>query len=322
MLKSNKLRKIIAIIAAVALLVSFGGCGKKNETVSYDADGEIPESITIFCNLGSKPQAAGLSDFNEVMSFQLMEELTGCKVEWIHPPSTAIGEKFNLMIASGEYPDGIVYDWSNVAGGVTSFVDDEVIIPLTDIIEDAMPNYISYLNENPEIKKQCVDDNGNFITVPFIRKDKELNVYLGPQIRTDWLKKLGLEVPKTTDDFYNVLKAFKEGDPNGNGKNDEIPMSGIAFDNAGFGIGNLMWAFGTTYGFHLKNDKVTYGPVEKEFKDGLTYITKLYEEGLIDRDYLLNDNQRLKENVITDQVGFVFAFQPTGYHDAMNDAKR
>lgn len=321
-MRNSKLKKITAIIAAVAILVSFSGCGKKNETVTYDPDGEIPESMTIFCNLGAKPQAAGISDFNEVMSFQLMEELTGCKVEWIHPPSTAIGEKFNLMIASGEYPDAIVYDWSNVAGGVTSFVDDDVIISLTDIIEDAMPNYISYLNENPDIKKQCINDDGDYITVPFIRKDKELNIYLGPQIRTDWLEKLGLDVPKTTDDFYNVLKAFKTGDPNGNGKADEIPMSGIAFDNSGFGIGNLMWAFGTTYDFHLKDGKVTYGPVEKEFKDGLSYITKLYKEGLIDRDYLLNDNQRLKEKVITDQVGFVFAFQPTGYYDAMNDGKK
>lgn len=322
MTKSSRWKKTAALAAAAGMLLSCAGCGKEKKTVTYDLDGEIPESMTIFCNLGSKPQAAGAQNFNEVMSFKLMEELTGCKVEWIHPPSTAIGEKFNLMVASGEYPDAIVYDWSAAAGGVTSFVDDEVIISLTDIIEDAMPNYISYLNENPEIKKQCINDDGDFITVPFIRKDKELNIYLGPQIRTDWLEKLGLDVPKTTDDFYKVLKAFKTGDPNGNGKADEIPMSGIAFDNSGFGIGNLMWAFGTTYDFCLKDGKVTYGPVEKEFKEGLSYITKLYKEGLIDRDYLLNDNQRLKKKVITDQVGFVFAFQPTGYYDAMYDGKR
>ena len=191
------------------------------------------------------------------------------------------------MIASGEYPDAIVYNWSGVNGGIESFVEDGVIYDLTPYIETCMPNFSKLLEEHPEIKKDVMTDDGRILTIPYVRLDKELCVYQGPLVRRDWLDKLGLEEPTTPAELKTVLKAFRDKDANGNGKPDET-LGGIGFDNAQ-GIGCLLWAFGTTWDFHLKDGKVVYGPVTKEFRDGVEYIADLYKEGLIDPDYLIDE---------------------------------
>ena len=137
----------------------------------------------------------------------------------------------------------------------------------------------------------------------------------------DWLEKLGLDVPKTPEDLYNILKAFKEKDPNGNGENDEIPMSGVSF-TGGHGIGNLIWMFGSTMDIYVEDGKVKYGVLEDKFEEGLRYIVKLFEEGLIDPDYLLNDRSKMDNKFMNNKVGFIYSLQPGNFYKNMNDGTR
>jgi putative aldouronate transport system substrate-binding protein len=111
-----------------------------------------------------------------------------------------------------------------------------------------------------------------------------------------WLDKLGLEIPKTTDEYYNVLKAFKEQDPNGNGEADEIPLTGA---------GALVW--NGTYDAYFMNPfqlnpvtrmvlndgkvDVTYN--KPEWKEGLAYLHKLQSEGLLDANSFTQDLDQL-----------------------------
>ena len=316
------MKTVTRVLAALMLCAVTAGCGGEKQAVRQ-GDGEMPKELTIFAGMGASPTKAGASSNNDISSFRLMEQMTGCHIEWIHPSSAAFEEKFNLLITSGNLPDAIVANWRDISGGVNTYVEDEIILDLTDLVKKNMPNFWGYLEENPEVKKQVTDADGRILYIPFIRKDKELNIYQGPQIRYDWLTKLGLDVPKTTDDLYNVLKAFKERDPNGNGQADEIPMTGIDFDDTTNGIGNLLWAFGTTYDFYVDGGKVKYGPMEPEFEEGLRYITRLYSEGLIDTDYLLNDRQKMDSKVLNDRSGFLFAMQPTKYCSSeLNDGEK
>lgn len=320
----KKWKHIVAGIIAAAAVIGCAGCGRESggQSSNVNLEGEIPQSLNIFCNIGPNLSAAGGKSFNDCLTFQLLEEKTGCHVEWDHPASGASQERFNLMIASGTLPDAIVYSWGTVNGGTQSYVDDGVIVDLTPYIETCMPNFYKFMNEHPELKKDIVDDNGNIHTIPYIRRDKELCVYQGTRIRKDWLEKLNLEVPTTADELYEVLKAFKTQDPNGNGEADEVPMDGVKFEDNGQGIGNLLWAFGTTYDFHLKDGEVVYGPMLDEFKDGLEYITKLYSEGLIDTDYLTDDRAKMDAKWTQDTVGFGFGYQPSTYYTSMNDGTR
>ncbi len=321
--RNDKMKKKICSVLVAASLLVCAGCTDKTANKNVEkGSGEMPESISIFCEMGGYALKAGATDNNGILGFQEMEKKTGCHIDWVHPTTGAAEEKFNLMIASGKLPDMIVWHWWDVSGGAQSFADDGVIIPLTDMVEEYMPNLTKFLNENPDVKKQIVADDGEIYYVPIIRKDKQLKVFEGPQIRMDWLEKLGLDVPTTPEQLYETLKAFKEKDPNGNGERDEIPMSGVGFNNEAFGIGNLLWGFGTNYDFYIKDGKVTYPLLESEFDEGLAYITKLYKENLIDSDYLLNDRDKMDSKVMSNKTGFVYSMQPGMYYNNINDGTR
>lgn len=320
--KMQKVKAAAAGIAAVMAFTCLSGCSGGKQSAKVDLDGEIPKELSIFSTLGANVSSAGGSSFNDTTTFQLLEEKTGCHVEWQHPAAGAEKERFNMMIASGEYPDAIVYNWTDVNGGIDSYVDDGVIVDLTPYIEECMPNFSELLSENPEFKKSVMTDDGKILAIPYIRKDKQLCIYQGTLIRQDWLDKLGLEAPTTPEELEKVLMAFKTQDPNGNGKADEIPWSAAyGFDNV-MGIGPVLWAFNTTYDFHLKDGKVVYGPTTDAFKEGITYLARLYSEGLIDPDYLTNDRAKMDAKYTSDISGFGFGFQPSTYYSSMNDGKR
>ena len=319
----KKMKRIMLLGLAVVMLVSFSACKKDEQTSASDyGNGEIPEKLTIYSAIGPHSLKAGVKDNNDTLYFQLMEELTGCHVEWIHPAAGAEAEKFNLIIASGNLPDMMVALWRNVQGGAKTYADDGVILPLKNLVDEYMPNLSAYNKENPEVVKQYMNDDGEIYYIPFIRKDEQLKIFQGPQIRQDWLEKLGLEMPKTPDDLYNVLKAFKTQDPNGNGKADEIPMSGVKFEDTSQAIGKLLWMFGTTNDFYIENGQVKYGVMEDSFEEGLRYIVKLFNEGLIDKDYLLNDRDKMDNKFMNDRVGFVYSLQPTNYYNNMSESGR
>lgn len=317
----KRLRKVATGIVAILTISACVGCGNNQDT-KIGNNGEYPSELTIFSNIGGNLSGAGGTDFNDCMTFQLLEEKTGTHIEWQHPAAAAAAERFNVMIASGNYPDCIVYNWPNVKGGAQSYVDDGIIVDLTDYVEKCMPNFSKLLKENPDFKREVVTDDGKILSIPYIRLDKELCTYQGQVIREDWLEKLNLDVPKNTDELYRVLKAFKTQDPNGNGEADEIPMGGVGLDNQ-IGIGPLLWSFGTTYGFHLDEEgQVVYGPITDQFQKGLEYIAKLYSEGLIDVDYLLDDRSKYDAKFTNNSVGFGFGYQPSTYYSVMNDGER
>src|SRR5690606_26912925 len=129
----------------------------------------------------------------------------------------------NLMIASGQLPDVIEYGWATAPKGADSLIKEGRIIRLNELIAEHAPNLTKVLDENPEYRKLVTTDEGNIYVMPFLLGDPSLSVVHGPIIREDWLKKVGLEQPKTIADWEAMLTAFRDGDPNGNGQKDEIP---------------------------------------------------------------------------------------------------
>lgn len=300
-----KIKKVISVALCTAIIFSLCGCGNK---AGSGNNGNL-ETISVFCNRSGSLQDE-MVDYNNVTSFQEMEKLTRVKVEWILPPSSGFEEKFNLLIASGKYPDVIVADWKN--RGVEKYLSDGVIVSLSDY-EAEMPNLTAYTKAHPEFAKDYVTESGKILYAPFIREDLSLNIFYGPLMRQDWLDKLGLEVPKNADELYTVLKAFKERDPNGNGVADEIPMSGLGAST----ITYLLNMFDTTNGFYVVDGQVKYGLLENNFTEGMTYIRKLYAEGLIDPDYIFQDRAKMDGKMTNHKLGFMYSFQPTTIANTM-----
>lgn len=339
------MKKYVALLLALTLILSLlSGCNTDPKETQGTTAGttatngptaastdpvveEIPypEKVSVWTNLGANQQAFGMTSNDEAYFCKYWEEKTGTDIEWIDISGGTKDEKFTLMIAGGEpYPDAIVYKWPSVEGGPELYYEDGIIVDLAEYIPECMPNLNAFLDAHPTIRSRITNNEGQILYLPTMRDDTELLTYQGPSIRGDWLEKLELEVPKTTEDLYNVLKAFKEKDPNGNGEADEIPMSGVLFANNAFGIGNLAWAFDTHWDLYVEDGKVVYGPAEAKFEEALAYIAKLYSEGLIDVDYLLNDRNGMESKAFADRVGFHYNYQNTKYgtNTDFNDGTR
>ncbi|UUZ82242.1 extracellular solute-binding protein [Paenibacillus sp. P26] len=171
---------------------------KTDKTLSYW--GELPGNLT-----GVKSQ------HGDVPFFQEWQKQTGVKLKFTTAPTNQGKEALNVMLASGDLPDMIEYDFLGAfPGGPEKAIKDGYILKLNDVIDKYAPNLKKYLKEHPEIDKMVKTDNGGYYAFPFLRGDPALQVYQGPIIRKDWLDELGLPIPETIDDWYTTLKAFKE----------------------------------------------------------------------------------------------------------------
>lgn len=300
-MKKRYLFLTVGVIGSMLL----SGCGGNNAADKDMAPMEFPleEQVTLdyWAPMDSKA-AQTVQSYGELTAYQELERLTNVKINFIHPAVGNENEAFGLLVASASYPDMIYNNWKTVTGGATKYVEDGVIYPFTEQLETLTPNYNRLLQETEGLKKEVQTDDGRVYIFSATKIDPKLKMTGGLIIRRDWLDKLNLSVPETPEEWYTVLKAFKEQDPNGNGVADEIPFTARKFN----GLTKFNSAFGVNDTFYQKDDKVLYGPIQPEFKEYLTFLHNLYAEGLIDSDYLINDNKQFDTKVLTNTAG---AFQ-------------
>ncbi|HET7616456.1 MAG TPA: extracellular solute-binding protein, partial [Bacillales bacterium] len=118
-----------------------------------------------------------------------------------------------------------------------------------------------------------------------------------------WLEKLGLQQPKTLEDFYHVLKAFKDKDPDGNGKNDTygLTLSGL------YDIQPFMSAYGVKNKYVIENGKRTIPYSTEKAVPVYEWLNKLYEEGILDPKFATNETADERNLFLSDKVGmFVY----------------
>lgn len=317
--------KFLAIILAVSMSFSVCACGNgiineketsesqsitvsSSETVSTTESepGEVtypivdkPMTLTWFHPLMNSNV---ISSMDEQYCWQEIQNVTGIDIEWVHPAVGTEKESINIAIASRDLPDIITWTWNSQTGGAAKMIEDEVILPLNEY-EEYMPNYMAWLEENELANKSSRLDDGTLYGFSHIIADESVTVTGGFMLRKDWLDKLDLDVPSTIDEWYTVLKAFKEKDPNGNGIQDEIPF----VCNKGAHFVHMATAFGVRNGFYVDEEgQVHYGPIEEEYREFLETMSKWYAEGLIDPEYVTNDTKNVNAKVLSDQAGSLY----------------
>lgn len=295
------MKKLIAVIMALALVMS---CGAFAETVMPIS--EEGTSLSIFVQLADKA-AATLTSLDENLTMQYYEKLSGVDIEWQHPSNAnTIGEAVNILLASGDLPD-IVYNLTYGTENLDTLIENEMILDLTDLIPQYAPNLNKILEENPELRAQVTTYDGHIAMMPGLRLDESTRYFESLIIRDDWLKKLGLEMPTTIEEWYNVLSAIKNGDPNGNGEADELPF--VANTNEEMGVYRLssLWGFNgcfyKQYATSIRDGKIIFAVDAPEFDAWVAEMAKWYEEGLIDSEYVSTDATSWKEKVLTDRAG-------------------
>lgn len=306
-----RLKKALSLVLGSAILIAtLTGCGSADDTSSTPTSNATESSsITSSSSTDSSDTATGegttltiglvqntlTTDYEDNYLTNLIEESTGVNLEFFFFPSdsTEAKQKFSMMVAGGEkLPDIVCLSLSDIER--YNYGSGGYFIPLNDYMENDAENWNIMMDTwaTPEQKANLLRDaysfDGNMYVFPTFYCDPADAVALYMSINQTWLDNLGLEVPTTTDELYNVLKAFKEQDANGNGDpNDEIPMmghTGWQGDVSTFLMNSFTYyAFNGDFGYQLtaENGQLSAPFVTDEFREGLRFIRKLVEEGLL-----------------------------------------
>ncbi|MGP6146490.1 hypothetical protein [Jeotgalibaca sp. A122] len=286
-MKNHKkyLARSVMLGATAFTLVACVPKAEGNQTSEVGSDSEGKTDVTIFMPVMSYESDPN-SETNELT--QYVEEEFGLNINFETVNQAAAKEKRQLSLASGDFPDAYwVINWLDPITKVEAqkYGQEGVFIRLNDLIDEHMPNLKKLMEELPYLEKGITSPDGNIYALPPINEAYHSSRYGKVWINTEWLDNLGLEMPATTEEFRTVLQAFKNDDPNGNGIQDEIPLSGepgqLGNDPSIF----LMNAFLPNNGkdfINVKNGTLELAPMQEEWKEGLKYINSLYQEGLID----------------------------------------
>ncbi|TJY42325.1 extracellular solute-binding protein [Cohnella pontilimi] len=314
--------KRTAMIATIAAGLTLAGCnsgsGDKKEagpTASASTENAVNESgfplvkdkitLKMFTRI-----APSNGPFKDMPVFQDYEKMTNVHVEFTEAPTDGFQEKKNLLFASNELPDA-VYRSGLTPLEATRYGAAGQLIPLEGLIEKYAPNLKALMDQNPEIRASITTPEGHIYAIPGIvtlnaaRTDKKW-------INQAWLKKLNLKVPETTDELYETLKAFRDKDPNGNGKQDELPMTARAgVPGQGIPVVNIMsGSFGLDqqlgYNINLVNDKVEIWMGSDKYKELLMYLNKLYKEKLLDPEVFSQKEAQYLAKQASGNTGFFF----------------
>lgn len=272
------------------------GCSDKKEdaaAASGSASPNTPEvrrdiSVMLY-DRGRVPADQGTIESNRWTKW--INEQGPANVKFVAIPRYESADKLNVLYASGSAPDLIMEFSQKIRDPL---YQQKQLLPLDDLIAQHSVEYKKFMEDNPILKKAGTMADGKMY---YFGKLNYVTPNRGFLVRTDWLKKLGLEMPKTTEDLYKVVKAFAEQDPDGNGKKDTYGIS-LAGDT-GFA---LRQTFGVTTRWEVKNNEAVI--FWDRFVHFNTFAQKVYQDGSIDRDFPTDGNgARTKQDFISGKLG-------------------
>ena len=244
--------------------------------------------------------------------------LTGVKLNNVASMATTkSAEAFNLLIASGDLPD--IVGGSSIKENVNRYGPEGAFIGMNDLIDKYAPNIKAFFDKNPDIRSSIQASDGEIYYIPYLPDGKYGRAYF---IRTDWLKNLNLKVPQNIEELHDVLTAFKNDDPNQNGKKDEIPLFMRNWEELVRMVtlwDGRMSGSDQFHDFYVKKGKLSHGYTEEGYRVGIRNLAKWYKEGLIDKE-VFTRGSRSREYLLSNDLGGMthdwFA-STSGYNDSL-----
>ncbi len=233
------------------------------------------------------------------------------KYDWVTSDTPEVrDQKMSVSIASGSLPDLI----SVTPRELQMLVEAGSVEDMTAVYD----KYASQLvKENLEINNRVALDaatfDGKLMGIPNTTKGGGVEGVQMVWVRTDWLRNVGLEPPKTMDDVLAISKAFTEQDPDKNGKKDTF---GIAFNKniydgfagvEGFFAGYGAYPFSTSMTMWLdKGGKLEYAGIQPQMKEALAALQTMFKSGQIDPEFAVKDGGKVAETVTSGKIGLYF----------------
>ncbi|MGI5856848.1 MAG: extracellular solute-binding protein [Candidatus Merdivicinus sp.] len=356
-------KKALTFLMAAALCCSaFAGCGQEAEPSSNIAEPQTSSSsegnsllnepgvlplVTqpVTLNIGLIENTL-ISDYNDNTLTNWLEEQTGISLEFTLYPTNGdeARQKLELAITAKQDLPDILMGFGLNAVVRDKYGEDGILTELTPYYDSEDDSYYLHqmLQKTEEsgtcvtgtaadewelIKRYTTSPNGSIYVFPNYAP-AQVDMWDGRwYINKNWLDKLGMDYPKTTDDLYHVLKAFKTQDPNGNGKQDEIPLVGSGTGWRQQPVILLLNSFlYCPYDYKtVENGMISLAYTQDAYREGLRYIRKLVQEDLFPAISFTQDGAQLKAllDIPADQdstVGF-WVGSPTGLFSVDNSHK-
>lgn len=285
----------------------------KEENLYYNKEGYpiCDETITLKV-AGRQPSA---KNPNETIQFEEYEKRLGIKLDYTSYANDAWSQQVTTMLASNELPDLFAYANFSI-DFVNEYAEQGYFLDFSKYL-DIMPNVSKLFELYPEYKAFLTAEDGGIYGFSQLNTRVDSAKVSLAFMSEAWLEKVGMEQPKTLDDLYEVLKAFKENDMNGNGDTtDEIPF---AYTPSGSWANELpiLWSFGlygTNYSlnYQVNNGKVELCDATDNYKEFLKYMNKLYEEELINQDAFVVTFDEIKAKAAEENCGYIGFSTPVG----------
>lgn len=245
---------------------------------------------------------ANVDTWKDNATMKWYEEKTGVKINWIEIADGGdVVNQIRLTLISGDTPD-IVMWWFPDTAMLQTFGSEGTIIPLNDLIQEHSYNAKKQLEEDDYLRRMITSSDGNIYTFWRVQYNPNEMIWNKQFLFMPWFEKYseatGAGIPETLDEYRAMLEYFRDNDMNGNGDTtDEIPLLGNAGAaiEGGSSMGYIMSAFQLwnchDYYHITDNGEIVFEAITPEYRDGLSWINKLYEDGLYSsEDFVLTLN--------------------------------
>lgn len=283
-------RKLMSLLLSVVMLLSFGSALAEADKLPIAENfGDVELTVAVIGD-------PAIENWETNAYVKWLEEKTNIDLSFVVIPEEGAGEKLGLILASGEYPD-VFLSVGISDSNITKYgVEEKLFLPLGDLIDKHGNNIKKLLEAFPGARARMTQLDGEIYSLPDVNICYHCGLRQKYWINSEWLKKLGLDMPTTTDEFYNVLVAFRDQDPNGNGEKDELPMIANyddgwhtnsdsfvmnAFTYYPLNLRKAITSGAEAFGLYVEDGKVVSCLNDvKGMKDGLAFVNKLVSEGL------------------------------------------
>lgn len=282
-------------------------------------------TLTVFVN---NPDQS-VTTYQDNWATDWIEEQTNIHLDYVYDlTGDEATQKLNLIMTDPDsMPDFFMRTgWTKAE--TLSYGSQGLLLPLEDMLEE-MENW-NWMNEqSPMRKADLTMSDGHIYTYGGENECFHCMYQHRMYIYKPWVEKyLGGKNPETTEELYNFLKMVKEDDANGNGIADEVPMTGFI---GGWATDPTVWIMNSftqcvnplsntnpavAGGMVVNNGKIEYAVMKDEYREGLRYMRRLFEEGLLDNQTFLQDNTQFAATMDASEVNKVAVYANGGVENS------
>jgi len=288
------MKKVLCAVLAIVLLLGLCACGTNAPSYSgdkYDKEGKVTLTVGLRSN-------AKIISFEDNALTKWLEETTGVNIEIVEfAGGSDVTTQISTTIAARQDLPDILWGVTLSAGTLETYGHEGYLVDMRPYFDDKegasktfwtrMEESLSDYQQEYILNKLIDPDTGGIYAVPTVETSLVDGIHYMAWINTEWLDKLGLEEPTNNQELYDMLVAFRDKDPNGNGLKDEIPLFGT---QASMPPAKVLDMLVNTFMYynpsHSWQDydgdgQLEHAQIQDEYREALKFINKLYKEKLL-----------------------------------------